>query len=389
VKLLHTSDWHVGKTLRGRSRAGEHEAVLAEIAEVARAEAVDAILVVGDLFDTASPTAESEAIVYRALLALAGTGAPVVVVTGNHDNERRLAAVEPLLELGQVIVRSAPARPEDGGVVELSAPSTGEQLRLALLPFVSQRGIVRAEQLMADAAADHNAQYRDRVARLIGMLTATFTADAVNVVVAHLTLANGEWGGGERQAQTIFDYWIDPGVFPASAHYVALGHLHRAQSLPGACPIWYCGSPLALDFGEAAGPKSVNVVNAAPGVPATVRTVELRSGRELRTVRGTLAELHATAEAGTTGDAYLRVFVREAGRVGLADEVRELFPDAVDVIVEAPAGDGSPAEAGPARMALAPREQFATYLSERGIDDDALLALFTELLEETSASAPA
>ena len=93
MRFLHTGDWHVGKTLRGRSRADEHRAVLAEIAAIAEAEQVDAVLVAGDLFDSAAPTAETEQIVYHALLALARTGAHVVVVSGNHDNERRLQAV--------------------------------------------------------------------------------------------------------------------------------------------------------------------------------------------------------------------------------------------------------------------------------------------------------
>ena len=109
MRFLHTGDWHVGKALRGRSQADEHRAVLAEVAAVAEAEQVDAALVAGDLFDTAAPSAESEQIVYEALLALARTGAHVVVVSGNHDNERRLQAVAPLLELGRVTVEDSAA----------------------------------------------------------------------------------------------------------------------------------------------------------------------------------------------------------------------------------------------------------------------------------------
>src|SRR5262249_17856292 len=96
MKIIHTSDWHVGRTLRGRSRADEHEAVLAEVARLARSENAALVLVTGDLFDTAAPAADAERIVYQALLDLAATGATVVVLAGNHDNERRLQAVEPL-----------------------------------------------------------------------------------------------------------------------------------------------------------------------------------------------------------------------------------------------------------------------------------------------------
>ena len=102
MKILHTSDWHVGKGIRGRSRAAEHQAVLAEIAQIADSNAVDVVLVTGDAFDTAAPTAEAEGIVYRALLDLADTGAHVVVLAGNHDSPRRWQALQPVMALSLI-----------------------------------------------------------------------------------------------------------------------------------------------------------------------------------------------------------------------------------------------------------------------------------------------
>src|SRR6516165_5414639 len=112
MKFLHTADWHVGRTIRGRSRADEHEAVLAELASIARDHEVDAVLVCGDVFDTAAPTPESERIAYRALLDLASDGTKVVVIAGNHDSDRRWEAVQPLLELGEIVTRPVFADPE-------------------------------------------------------------------------------------------------------------------------------------------------------------------------------------------------------------------------------------------------------------------------------------
>src|SRR5680860_969681 len=114
MRILHTADWHVGRTIRGRSRAAEHLAVLAEITAIARAEAVDLVLVAGDQFDTAAPSPEAERIVYRALLDLAEV-APVVVVGGNHDSAQRLEAVAPLLaacgRLTRCSITACPRRP--------------------------------------------------------------------------------------------------------------------------------------------------------------------------------------------------------------------------------------------------------------------------------------
>ena len=106
------------------------------------------------------------------------------------------------------------------------------------------------------------------------MLTADFSGDAVNVVVAHCMARGGKLGGGERDAQTVEPYWVSGTAFPA-AHYVALGHLHLTQEIPGAAPIWYCGSPIQVDFGEEGDAKHVLVVEATPKTPAKVQPIPL------------------------------------------------------------------------------------------------------------------
>ncbi|NNC39300.1 MAG: exonuclease subunit SbcD, partial [Acidimicrobiia bacterium] len=193
MKLLHTSDWHVGRTIRGRSRAEEHRAVLAEMAGIAASESVDLILVAGDVFDVSAPSPESERIVYQALLALAEV-APVLVVSGNHDHPRRLEAVTPLLELGRVTVRAMPARPEDGGLVRFADFNT----TVALLPFLSQRAIVTADDLMELDPDRHDGKYATRLAAIIDKLTEDLSSDEVNVFCSHLTVHGGAMGGGER-----------------------------------------------------------------------------------------------------------------------------------------------------------------------------------------------
>lgn len=382
MKVLHTSDWHVGKTLRGRDRSAEHEAVLREVVEVADREQVDLVLVVGDLFDTAAPTADAERIVYRALLGLSDRGhRTVVVVGGNHDNPRRLAAVRPLLDLGSVHLQPDLLPADRGGVLELLAG--GVRVRVALLPFLSQRWIVKADDLMALDADQHRGQYAARMAQIVQALTAGFDDQAVNLVAAHLMVVGGTMGGGERSAHTVFDYAVPSTVFPAGASYVALGHLHRSQAIPAPCPVRYSGSPLQLDFGETADQKSVTLVEASPGTPASVREVPLTAGRRLRTVSGSLSELEALAPE--VGDDHLRVIVHEPTRVGLAEEVRALLPTAVDVVVErvdaAPRRDRT---AGSAERT--PTELFADFLAERGEDDPRLLALFGDLYEEVLAA---
>lgn len=385
MRILHTSDWHVGKKIRGHTRHEEHEDVLAEIVGITREQSVDVVLVAGDLFETASPNPESEELVYRTLLGLAEEGTQVAVIAGNHDNARRLAAVQPLLSLGHVHLVTEPLSPAAGGVRSIDV--SGTPLRLAMLPFVSQRGIIRAAELMDHAAFENANAYADRLRSLLGLLTDEFTPDAVNVVMAHAFVQGGSIGGGERLAHLVEEYAITAQSFPASASYVALGHLHRAQKIAGPAPIHYCGSPLHLDFGEAAQPRQVNIIEVEPGAPAAVDAMHLRSGRPLRTLVGTLDDVRSQMVDLEESDAWLRVRLDEPRRAGLADDVRNLLGDNV-VDIEVIHATQTTVADPQRRTNRDPISLFAEYLLELGIEDTRIHELFLELLEdELGASA--
>jgi exonuclease SbcD len=305
----------------------------------------------------------------------------VVVISGNHDNPRRLEAVEPLMRLTNIRALAKPTRPAEGGVITLHTKVGAASI--ALLPFLSQRSIVKADDLMAREAAQHQGAYAERASRIIAELCALPPPPrTVNVLLAHAMVQGGVLGGGERQAHTIFEYSVPATAFPGSLHYAALGHLHRSQRLPAACPAWYSGSPLQLDFGETEDVKSVNVIEAEPDRPAEVEVVPLSSGRKLRRVKGSLSEL--SSRASEVGDAYLRVEVSAEPAPGLADKVREILPNAVEVVI---AGRSlRPEEPQRERnLGRSPRELFAEYLKERGADDPRVLSLFDELLDQVHA----
>lgn len=379
MKLLHTSDWHVGRTIRGRSRAVEHEEVLKEIAGIAAAEAVDLVVVAGDLFDTAAPSPESERIVYRALLDLESTGARVVVIAGNHDSARRLVAVAPVLDRGRISTVARFALPPDG-IIDVLTPG-GEDVQVAAIPFLSHRTAIRADELMATDASEQVQVYAATVAHAIQCLCAAFRPGAVHVVVAHLFTNGGLVGDppSERLAHTVFGYAVSPQVFPPSVHYVALGHLHRPQPV-GAPFIRYAGSPLQLDFGEAGETKSVTVVEASAATPARVREVPLTAGRRLRELKGSLEQLRGQAANEDMGDDHLKVYVNEPARAGLADDVRALFENCVDVVIDSP--DRGPLLQKMSRAGKSPADLLHEYLDDSKVQDPRLDALFAELLTE-------
>ena len=377
MRILHTSDWHVGVTMRGRSRAEEHRQVLGEIVGVAEKQEADLVIVAGDVFHHAAPGPESEDIVYDALLKLAEDERQVVLVAGNHDNPRRIEAIRPLL--GRVGIRAAGLirRRDEGGTLKIETRG-GERAYVAIIPFLSQRGIVKADDLMGSEAGDRVQKYADRFRRIISHLCEGFEDDAINLVVGHLAVVGGKVGGGEREAHTIFDYYVAPQSFPTNTHYVALGHLHRAQLVPGPGQIRYSGAPIQVDFSEDVNDPCVLMVDAEAGRPARVEDVALSSHRRLLRLRGTREALMERRDS--VGDAYLRIEVEERPAPGLADEIREAFPNAVDVRVVHEVDEAGTKPS--IDVGKSPRELFSQYLGEHHLEDEDLLKLFDELMEE-------
>ena len=393
MRFLHTGDWHIGKMLKGRNRLDEQTAVLTEIVDIARRESVDGLLLGGDVFDSFSPGPEAERLVYAALAECCGVGIPVVVIGGNHDHPRRLAALRELLDPLKIYVRAEPCPPDAGGIIPLPSRDGHEVAHVAVLPFVQEPRIVDACRLF-DPEEQWYQAYADRVAQMIEALANWFRADTVNILMAHVFVDGGLVGGGERPLHVGQVYAVPPQRLPATAHYVALNHLHRPQRVPA--PTWaeYSGSPLQLDFGEVAQAKRVVLIEANAGRPVAVRSVPLTSGRKLLDVQGTFEELQERAES--LRAAYLRVTLNvPAPAPGLANRVKEILPDALEVrlhyprVEEAATSDDGAAEPRddgtvvPATAIDPVQRLHAYYRREHGADlPPALAELFTRLYEE-------
>lgn len=381
MKFIHTSDWHIGKTLKGRNRLEEQAQVLTEIVHHAHTHQVDAILIAGDLYEHSAPSAPAQRLVISALQALATQGIEVVVISGNHDHGPTFEAYKPIMDIAGIHVYGEPRAADGGGVHSFTARSTGERVNVAVLPFLSQRHAVKAADIIANTPAQNAGAYDQLVRDVIDNLATGFTDDAVNVIMAHLTCTGGTLGGGERTAQSIMEYHVPPQAFPVSAHYVALGHLHRRQQIPADCPVHYSGSPIAVDFGEQDNPNVICLVEAHPGLPVEVTDLEITAARRLRTVEGTVEEL--TSRAGEFGDDFLRVRVRQAAYAGLKDDVMEALPNTLEVRIHEDFATTAPsvglAADAPSRT---PHELLSDYMTQAGVDDPRILALFAELHDD-------
>lgn len=339
MRILHTADWHVGKRLGRYDRTAEFADVLAEVAEIADDEAADLVIVAGDLFDRSHAPVEALRLVLDALDRLAhgrsGHDRPVVAIAGNHDSPELFELLAPLLRARGVHLVGAIRKPEAGGVLELAAGD--ERVLVACFPFLREGRVV---DFMKETDEWHGA-YAERVGRLTEAYDRYLGekgAGAVKLLTAHFMVHGVKVGGhglprGERTLHLGEAYAATGQAIPPGPQYVAMGHIHAPQAVPGAAvPAAYAGSVLELDFGEAGEEKRVVMVDAKPGVRATMRSVPLSRGRRLRRVRGSWEEL---VEREELRDVYLDLTVETEGPdPGLADRARQAFPYLVKVRVD-------------------------------------------------------
>jgi DNA repair protein SbcD/Mre11 len=388
VRILHTSDWHVGKRLDRHDRMEEHRQVIDEVVAIAASEQADAVVHSGDLFDRPVPPVDALRLGLDGLVRLAAGGSrPVVVVAGNHDSPALFDTLAPFLESFGVYLVGSIRPPDQGGIVSVDTASG--RLHAACFPFLRAAQTV---DFMARADAWYG-DYADRVRRITEAyargLAGVAGDDDVAVLVAHFMVGGVKVRTGiprgERDLHIGEAYAATSQAVPTTVDYVALGHIHAPQPVPGApVPAEYAGSLLQLDFGEAGEDKRVVIVDASPGVPASVRSVLLEGGRPLLRVEGRWEDVASRDDLDL---AHLDLTIHTDGPdEGLMDRVRERFPDVVKVRAEY----DRLSDDTPTTMGLTLEELYAAYHRQAHNEDPApeLVELFREVAEEVADAAP-
>jgi exonuclease SbcD len=291
--LLHTSDWHIGRTLYGRKRYEEFEAFLTWLAETIQQNAIDALLVAGDVFDTSAPSNRAQELYYRFLCRVAASRCRhVVVVAGNHDSPSFLNAPKELLKALDIhVVGSSTESPEDEVLVLRNEQGVPE-LIVCAVPYLRDRDIRVAEagesvedkeRKLIEGIRTHYAA----VAALAEQKREELGADIPIVGTGHLFTAGGQTvdGDGVRELYVGSLAHVTAGIFPACFNYLALGHLHVPQKVNGSETIRYSGSPLPMGFGEAKQQKSVCQVEFH-STAASVKLIDVPIFQKLERVKG-------------------------------------------------------------------------------------------------------
>lgn len=377
MRILHTADWHLGKLLKGTERTGEIAAALEELLKLIRSERIELVLVAGDLFDRPQVTTEAEAAAFGFFYRLQEMKVPALVIAGNHDSRERLEAIAPLLSLAGVTVRGEVRLAGRGGVVEVAGG------KAAMLPFLSERRLVRAQMLLEGDGTLWKGAYSEGMKKVFANL-ATELGGGINLMLAHLTVEGSRLGGGEFEFHCTNSYAVEKSAFPQQLAYVALGHIHRQQQVSEAPVAWYPGSLVQLDFGEGENaPRGALIVEVEAGVPPKVHPVEARWGKPLRTFRVKVEDLDRRLEELQTFPGWAKLVIEGRGNPRLREDLFRRFPQLLDVIFEVPEAERGRVQA-PVPEEWDWLEAYGEYSRETYATepDESLLRAFQQVYEE-------
>lgn len=399
MRILHTSDWHLGTTLEGVSREKDHAQFLAWLVEAIREHEVDVLIVAGDVFDHDNPSAEALGQYYRFLHDLAGTSIrQVVVVGGNHDSGARLDAPRRLLQEFRVHVVGGLESGEEGRkrcLCPVYDEAGACRMVVASVPFTHEwrLGFRMTEGTSEERQAALGEPFRQFYADLADLAEAQWPGVPL-VATGHLACAGSEKDDAPQEIHLIGSLGgLPTGIFDGRYAYIALGHIHRAYRV-GGTKAWYSGSPIALNVKEGRRPRTVNLVHlGSDGI--SVNPIEIPKTRKVLEVQGNSEEVKKKLEA-LTWDTPLPPMVLvdlevKSFQIGLEEEIRgfvaglEPRPLLLDIhqtrLAEGakdPNPEGTPP---PARLKdLDPGEVFRMLCDARGEHADELMEAFSGLL---------
>ncbi|MGB0563419.1 MAG: metallophosphoesterase family protein [Spirulinaceae cyanobacterium] len=369
MKILHTSDWHLGRRLRGRDRTPEIAYALEQILSLVETQQVDAVLIAGDIFDTANPSAEAEKVAYEFFAQLHKLAVPAVAIAGNHDAAGRIDSLAPILAPLNIHLLGRPRPAQKGGLIQLNTRSG--PLNIGAIPFASERRLLRAEDLWERNETEQGSHYMQVIRHLFNQLSVGFTADAVNVVMGHLTFMGSKKTGSEIRHHSEDTYELSSQLIPSTAQYAALGHIHQPQQISHATPTYYSGSLIQVDFGEAGQEKGVNLITVEPGRPAKVEFYTIPCLKPLQQVFCTIRNVEEVLDEYQEHPGFLKVSIDlEKPEFGLGDRIRKICPQALIIEVNYP---------------LAPQDQPREPITTENID---LAATYGQYYEQRGKGQP-
>lgn len=288
MRILHTADWHLGKSLEGRSRLEEQSRFLSDFTQIAKEEQADLVIVAGDVYDSYNPPAEAEKLFYRTLKEITEGGKRLVlVIAGNHDSPDRLSAAGPLAMEHGILMAGLPGsvipagtygchQVIDSGEGYVEIEINGERAVILLLPYPSEKRLNDVIYQEMDEEEKRASSYGERIGRFFSALEGIYREDTINLAVAHLFAMDASAGGSERGISLGGSYVVDGSCLPQKAQYIALGHIHKPQQVPHTDGrAFYSGAPMAYHRNEAGARRQCILIEVHAGMPFVKKEISL------------------------------------------------------------------------------------------------------------------
>lgn len=289
MRILHTGDWHLGKNLEGASRMDEQELFLNDFVDIVEKNKVDLVIIAGDVYDNSNPPARAEKMFYDTLKKLSKNGERLIlVIAGNHDNPERLVAAGPLAMEHGIIMSGTPKtviqcgeygqhKVINSGEGFIEVEINNEKAVILTVSYPSEKRLNEVLYGEMDSDEDRVKTYGERIKSLFDSLEKNYRSDTINLVVSHLFAMGSEEGGSERSIQLGGSYIVNGSCFPKEAQYIALGHVHKPQIVPGTNKkARYSGSPLHYNKKEINITKKCFIIDVKANEECVVNEIELK-----------------------------------------------------------------------------------------------------------------
>lgn len=289
MRILHTGDWHLGKNLEGASRMDEQELFLNDFVDIVEKNKVDLVIIAGDVYDNSNPPARAEKMFYDTLKKLSKNGERLIlVIAGNHDNPERLVAAGPLAMEHGIIMSGTPKtviqcgeygqhKVINSGEGFIEVEINNEKAVILTVSYPSEKRLNEVLYGEMDSDEDRVKTYGERIKLLFDSLEKNYRSDTINLVVSHLFAMGSEEGGSERSIQLGGSYIVNGSCFPKEAQYIALGHVHKPQIVPGTNKkARYSGSPLHYNKKEINITKKCFIIDVKANEECVVNEIELK-----------------------------------------------------------------------------------------------------------------
>ncbi|KEJ01644.1 exonuclease SbcCD subunit D [Clostridium botulinum] len=398
MRILHTSDWHLGKNLEGFSRMDEQERFIEDFINIVDKNNIDMVIIAGDIYDNGNPPARAEKMFYDCIKKVSNKGERLVlIIAGNHDNPERLVAASSLAYDEGIILMGTPKTivpkgkygnfkviNSDLGCLEIEVKE--EKAVIISLPYPSEKRLNEILSKEMDNDEDRRKTYSERIGDIFSNLQEKYYKDnTVNLAISHIFVNGSEETDSERPIQLGGSLAVDVDKLPKKAQYIGLGHLHKPQKVRGIDNAYYSGSPLPYSKSERGYSKGCKIIEAHPGKKAIIEEVYFNNYKPIEVWHcNGIKEAINKCEENKEKDMWLYLHIKTKEYISTEDikALKEIKKDIVEIVPEIEEKREETFNENIKEKSMA--ELFKSfYLNQRGIEaSEELMDLFLSIAQE-------